>query len=356
MRRTCAQSAPAGSAVSGPSAGTAPILEVAPTPIARVFHIRQTTTLQDIDRDAKLVRWWISIPDDGSKQEVLDIRVVHAPGSWRIGHDLTHGNRFLYVEAENPNAESLSAVVEFTIRREPVIIALDPAQATPLTDNHRAFYAEELALDAPNMFVDDHMQELADKVCGEDRNPASQAIKLMQYVASSTDHYSKDPTKPTCGIGSAENCMLNGGGCCTDLHSLFITLARARGIPARLQMGYRLNPNNEGKEYNPGYRCWAEYFISNYGWVPADIVEADAVSGLGPDFWFSGLTEWRVWLNEGREFTLQPKQAGAAVNTMIFGYAEIDGQPARVLPEGDKAAQLSRTIEFVQVKGLTQSK
>ena len=52
--------------------------------------------------------------------------------------------------------------------------------------------------------------------------------------------------------------------------------ARARGIPARLQMGYRLRETNEGKEVDPGYRCWAEYFVPNYGWVSADIVEADA--------------------------------------------------------------------------------
>ena len=36
------------------------------------------------------------------------------------------------------------------------------------------------------------------------------------------------------------------------------------------------------------------------------------------------------------------------VNTMIIGYAEIDGGPARVLPEGDKPPQLARTIRFTE--------
>jgi Transglutaminase-like superfamily len=144
--------------------------------------------------------------------------------------------------------------------------------------------------------------------------------------------------------------MAHGGGCCTDMHSLFIALARARGIPARLQMGYRLKDVNEGKDVDPGYRCWAEYFVPGYGWVPADVVEADDPKGLGRTRWFSGLTERRLWLNEGREFDLAGRAAAARVNTMVIGYAEIDGVPARVLPDGDKPAQLTRTVRYDELR------
>jgi hypothetical protein len=33
---------------------------------------------------------------------------------------------------------------------------------------------------------------------------------------------------------------------------------------------------------------------------------------------------------------------------MIIGYAEIDGLPVRVLPEGDKQPQLARTIRYTE--------
>jgi hypothetical protein len=151
--------------------------------------------------------------------------------------------------------------------------------------------------------------------------------------------------------------MTNGGGCCTDLHSLFIALARARGIPARLQMGYRVLEKDENKEVDPGYRCWVEYFLPGCGWVPADIVEADAVDGMGPARWFAGLTERRLWLNSGREFTLEPRQAQKTpVNTMIIGHAEIDGVPARVLPDGPLEAQLKRKVHFTEVRGDASTK
>ena len=317
---------------------------------SRTYRVRQTVVLDGIPEKSDQVRWWISIPDNERHQDLLDISVVDAPGEWRIERDLERGNRFLYVEARKPEAESLSTVVEFTLRRRAVMADVDPAKVGPITEQHRRIYAEELRRDARNMKVTGNIQEIADRVCGEEQNPAAQAALLLAHVADNADHYSKDPTKPHCGIGSAEDCLTNAGGCCTDLHSLFISLARARNIPTRLQMGYRLNPKNEGKEYDPGYRCWVEYFLPGYGWVSADIVEADATDGLGPKRWFTGLTEWRLWLNEGRDFRLRPEQASEPVNTMIIGHAEIDGRPARVLPEGDFPAQLRRTIQFTEVR------
>jgi len=37
------------------------------------------------------------------------------------------------------------------------------------------------------------------------------------------------------------------------------------------------------------------------------------------------------------------------VNHMHIAYAEIDGKPARILPEGDLAPQITRTIKFDEV-------
>jgi hypothetical protein len=192
---------------------------------------------------------------------------------------------------------------------------------------------------------------MASNACGTESNPAIEAKLLLKLVAGTTVHYSRDPSKSKYSPGDAETCLAHGGGTCTDIHSLFIALARSRGIPARLQMGYRLREANEGKDVDPGYRCWAEYFLPGYGWVPTDLVEAEDPKGLGADRWFSGLTARRLWLNQGREFNLRDRASDShRVNTMIIGYAEIDGVEARVLPEGDKPAQLSRTVFYTEVK------
>ena len=82
-----------------------------------------------------------------------------------------------------------------------------------------------------------------------------------------------------------------------------------------------------------------------------DIVEADAGDAAGRTRWFSGLTERRIHLNEGREFDLPFKKHPARVNHMSIGYAEIDGKPARVLPEGEKKPQLVRKVKYTESLG-----
>lgn len=325
-----------------------------PAESVRTYQVRQTVTLSDIPANAKSVKWWIAIPDDERFQEVLDFSVSSAPGPWKIVTDPDRGNRFMLVEVENPSSPSLASKIEFTLRRRPVFVDINPAQVGPITDSHRRLFADDLRLDAPHMQVTPRIEKMANDACGPETNVALQARLLLGAVANLTDHYSKDSSKPKSGVGDAEVCLNTGGGTCTNMHSLFIALARARGIPARLQMGYRLREPNEGKETDPGYRCWAEYFVPNYGWVPTDIVEADDPKGLGRDRWFTGLTERRLWLNQGREFNL----AGRAVtekrvNTMVIGYAEIDGVEARVIPEGDLPAQLTRTVFYTELKPAT---
>jgi len=316
------------------------------------YTVKQTVSLTEVPPGTRLVKWWIAIPDDERNQDLLDIAVTSAPGPWKVVGEPDRGNRFLYVEVPTPIVETLVTEVEFSVRRRAVSLAIDPARVGPLTDSHRRLFAEELRQDAPHMEVTAQIRKMADEACGAETNAARQAETLLNLVADYADHYSKDPSKPNCGVGDAGVCLEKQGGCCTDLHSLFIALARARGIPARLQMGYRLKDGNAGKEIDPGYRCWVDYFLPGYGWVPADIVEADDPKGLGRTRWFSGLTERRVWLNDGREFDLAGRAVTSKrVNTMIMGYAEIDGVEARVLPDGDKKPQLSRKVFFTEVPG-----
>jgi transglutaminase-like putative cysteine protease len=311
--------------------------------------VRQTVTLKEIPEGSRSVRLWIAIPGDAHAQKLLDLKVSSAPGPWRIERESEHGNRFIYVEVEEPGTKELSVVVDFSVRREPIRERIDPASSGPLTDAHRSLFAEFLRTDTPLMEVDAKIRTIADRACGSERNVVLQARRLFDYVADYADHYSKDPTKPKCGRGAAVDCLEQKGGCCTDLHSLFIALARARGIPARLQFGLRLQPQNEAKQVDPGYRCWVEYFVPGYGWVPTDVVAGDSGALAERDAYVSGLDDRRLWYCEGRDFELSPRQTGGRVNTMIVGHAEIDGTWVSVLPGTDGSpSPLARTLEFVE--------
>jgi transglutaminase-like putative cysteine protease len=315
--------------------------------------VEQSVVLSDIPKGARKVGLWISIPDDSAPQRLLDLSVKSAPGAWKIVRDRDRGQRFLYVDVSKPATDKLTTTVTFAVERSAVYYNLDPAKGMPLPEAQKAVFAEELRPDAPHMESTAQIHKIAQEVLGDEANPVVQVGKILNHVAEVADHYSKNPKVPMCGLGDAKACLAQGGGCCTDLHSLFISLARTAGIPARLQMGYRLQPKNVGIEADPGYRCWVEYFLSGYGWVPADIVEADAATDAESKArWLSGLNERRVHLNEGRDFDLPGRKTAARVNHMSIAYAEIDGKPARILPEFGKLAQITRLVTYTERSGL----
>jgi transglutaminase-like putative cysteine protease len=187
------------------------------------------------------------------------------------------------------------------------------------------------------MGVTPEMQKVADDLCGAETNPVLQAKKIFDFVILKSDHYSKfGPAPKGKCLGDAQECMAGTGDCCTDQHALFIALARARGIPARLMFGSRLKPENEGKDHDPGYRCWPQFFAPGIGWVPLDISSADAATaarpegaggaGERPERWFGGLDDRRVEWAEGRDVELEPKSA-VRPDLVIRGWVEVDGKP-----------------------------
>jgi transglutaminase-like putative cysteine protease len=314
------------------------------------YKVRQIVQLSQIPPKSKEIQLWISIPRDEQNQRLLSFEVTDCPSEWELVEDLDRRGTFLHTRIVEPQGESLEVAVNFELERDPVHIAIDTKKVGEMTQSLRSMLAEHLKLDAPNMEVTQEFVNLVNEICGDETNIAIQARKILEHVAATVDHYSysEDPNMPHCGIGNSKICKQQGGGCCTDLNSYFITLARARGIACRLKMGYRLQDKNRGKLVDPGYRCWIEYFVPGNGWVSADVVEADTPGGLGHERWLSGLTSRRLFLNEGREFRFGEAAKAKTVNHMSIAYAEIDGEPARLLPKGDLKPQITRAVLYTE--------
>jgi transglutaminase-like putative cysteine protease len=294
---------------------------------------------------------WVPVPTDGAWQHVLDRRVVEAPAGWKLEKQPVSGAEMIVARAKVEG--SVKVVVETTVVRQSPVFDLSAV----VGETQATLFTPELRQDAELMSADQKIVEMARKAVADETNLARKVVKLLDAVADAADHYSKDPTKPNCGRGSAQDCMTNGGGCCTDLHSLFIAAARASGIPARMQFGYRLNAQKENTEYDPSYRCWIEYYLPGAGWVPTDIVVADSGERDARKESYGKLDARRVWLWEGRDLELVPKQSGAPIQTMLCGWAEIDGVPVDVLPAADGTpSKLGRKIVFQDLTAKTASK
>jgi transglutaminase-like putative cysteine protease len=279
---------------------------------------------------AQRVQGWFWMPEDRPEQRVLDFQVVEGPASLRITRDPCYGRNWLYAEAAADPQKPLRIVTEFKVVRRPVKGMADPEKTGPITDRHRRAFAPELRRDELHMEVTPQIQKIADELAGKETNPVLQARKFFDYVIEKSDHYSKFGKTPKgkC-LGDAMECLAGSGDCCTDQHALFIALCRAREIPCRLMYGSRLKPENQGKDHDPGYRCWLNFFAPGLGWVPLDVSSGDT-GGERASEWFGGLDDQRLEWAEGRDFDLHPRSA-VRPDLVIRGWVEVDGKPHKGL-------------------------
>jgi transglutaminase-like putative cysteine protease len=275
--------------------------------------------------------------EDRPEQKVLEFRVVEAPASLRVTRDPGYGRHWLYADAPASADKPLRVVTEFKVLRKKISGMADAAKARPMTEEHRRLFATELRLDEKHMEVTPTIQTLADSLAGSEKNPVVQAHRFFNYVIEKTDHYSKFGSMPKgkC-LGDAGECLAGTGDCCTDQHALFIALCRARGIPCRLMFGSRLKPENLGKDHDPGYRCWPNFFAPELGWVPLDVSSGDTAAAGRADDWFGGLDENRLEWAEGRDFDLEPR-SDVRPDLVIRGWVEVDGKPHK---------KFDRTLNF----------
>ena len=316
-----------------------------------VYTVKQTFTVKDLPADAKNVRGWFWMPEDRPEQRVLEFRVTEAPESFRITRDARHGRSWLHAETAASD-KPLRIVTEFKVLRRSVSGLANAKLAAPMTQEYNRAFAAEMRLDEKQMEVTPEIRKVANQLAGKETNPVLQARKFFQYVIDKSEHYSKfSPTPKGLCLGSAKECMLGTGDCCSDQHALFIALCRARGIPCRMMFGSRLKPENEGKDHDPGYRCWPNFFAPGLGWVPLDISSADASTPDRAGDWFGGLDENRLEWAEGRDFDLEPRSA-VRPDLIIRGYVEVDGKPHKGF---DRVVNFKRETTSTSVDATTKT-
>ncbi len=148
------------------------------------------------------------------------------------------------------------------------------------------------------------------------------------------DHMHRDPETRGCGNGNVCVLLKSLGGKCADIHSVFVALARAAGVPSREVFGIR-----QGKEgttdITKWQHCWAEFYLPGYGWVvvdPADVLKAMLKRDLGPDdpetkrlrdYYWGAVDPYRIRLSYGRDIILNPPHNGGPVNYLMYPFAQV---------------------------------
>jgi transglutaminase-like putative cysteine protease len=295
----------------------------APEPGTRRLRFHYEADLAEVQPGSRELRVWIPRAQEISGiQHVLSdrLRVENAPGASVTEEASPDGaNRWWHVRVPDPRPGVGFRAVTEVVRHEQRAPSFRRSGAQALSESERTALQRELG---PHELVPvgGRMETIANEVAGAESNSLNTARRFYDHVLGRM-RYSKDGT----GWGRGDSLWAcdSGFGNCTDFHSLFMSLARSRGIPARFTMGFPI-PEARGAGPVGGYHCWAEFYVADLGWIPVDISEADKDPSMA-EYYFGNLTEDRISFTLGRDLELVPPPRAGRLNFLIYPHAEVDG-------------------------------
>ena len=284
----------------------------------RAFQLSYEVRLPAIPPEAKEIRVWVPLAVSDQHQKIRR-RVIQVPYPYRVTKDPQYGNGILFIALRPPLPPSLELSVQYEAEvRENRPLPGKAAATTPAAVQRRmALHLSSNRL----MVVDDKVRRLARQITASAHTPAEKAEAIYRYVIGWMRY---DKETPGWGKGDTLRACETGAGNCTDFHSLFISLARASGVPARFTIGLPVPEKPEGDI--PGYHCWAEFYLDGAGWVPVDASEAwkhrEKMS-----YFFGTYDPNRLAVSTGRDIRLVPQPASSdPLNIFFFPYVEVDGK------------------------------
>jgi uncharacterized protein (TIGR03000 family) len=266
-------------------------------------------------------RVWVPVPPSNDEQ---DVRVVsqELPAEGKIDTEPKSGNRMLYVEAKAGAGGEVSLKVVYEVTRR----ELKGEGGKELAEDMDVL-ARYLKADALVPVAGEPLEKIKNKLIQGKELPGDEIAAARVFYDAVNGHmrYSKEGKEgKDWGRGDSLWACDSGFGNCSDFHSLFISLARSRKIPAKFEIGFPL-PAKRGEGEIAGYHCWAKFRPAGKGWVPVDISEANKNPKM-TDYYFGNLTEDRVMFSTGRDLDLVPRQDDGPLKFFIYPYVEVEGK------------------------------
>lgn len=179
--------------------------------------------------------------------------------------------------------------------------------------------------------IDGQVKILADQITKGKTTILDKSKAIYDWIC---DNMYRDPATHGCGSGNVCLLLNKPGGKCTDIHSVFVALCRAAGIPAREVFGIRQGKKTE-QDISTWQHCWAEFYLPGYDWVPVDPADvrkmmlkeklelSDTKTTHYREYFWGAWDQYRVKLAMGRDLALNPPQHGKPINTFGYPYAQI---------------------------------
>ncbi|RME27049.1 MAG: transglutaminase domain-containing protein [Deltaproteobacteria bacterium] len=282
---------------------------------SRSFTFQYSAEIGPLPDGAGPVDIYVPIARDTALQRVERLATTTSiPGE--EAEDPVYGNRFWHGHLDAGHGETVSLTFTYRVTRhafpppDTASRSADPPRPVDLAPNARVPISGEP--------VDGIVAEIAP---GQD-DPLAVSRAIYDYVI---DHMEYKKVGTGWGNGDTFWACSAGYGNCTDFHSLYLSLARARGIPARFVMGFPI-PDADHEVEVQGYHCWVEFYVDGRGWLPLDASEADKHPDRR-DALFGAQPPDRVEFTVGRDLVLDAHQQGPPLNYFIYPYVEVGGEP-----------------------------
>lgn len=280
---------------------------------ARTFDATYTASVTAVPADVKQLKVWIPLPVSRGSQIVSDVQ-IDSPYKFTIREDKLYGNRYGFATVPAPPSGELSVKVSFKVTRSEETMDAPADTTATAMEIKRGLRADRLVTLSPRI------RKLADQVTAGKKTPVEKARAIYDHLLATMKY---DKSIPGWGKGDTERACDIRAGNCTDFHSLFMSMARAEGIPARFVIGFPLTAKDGQVK---GYHCWAEFYVRGRGWLPVDPSEASKTNDPAiRQYLFGNLDPDRVQFTMGRDLVLTPKTS-EPLNFFIYPHAEANGK------------------------------
>lgn len=324
------------------------IVSFASSPSSALAKERRAEVTWSVDlkapAEAKHVRLWIPYPMSDENQEITDVVVTGNFTSSGVYKEGSFGNAALYAEWKDTKGPRTLNYSFQVLRKERLTKNIPTSELSfSKTEFRKELAATRLAdLKGPE-------KELAEKITAGKKSNREKAFAIYDWTV---ENMFRDPNTKGCGLGEVDTLVRTLGGKCGDIHSVYVALARAAGVPAREVWGIRI-PGGKGGDMTKAQHCWAEWYSPGYGWVvvdPADVRKAILEKKISlehakplREYYFGAVDESRIAVGTGRDVVLNPPQSGEPLNYFMYPYAEADG---KVLNEDLYGFNLGYKIAF----------
>jgi transglutaminase-like putative cysteine protease len=297
-------------------------IDVPTEPKSRRFTLHYRFSVRNLsaekDAEKRKARVWIPMPSSSDEQLARRLEPT-VPTKLSENVETQFGNHILHFETTEAQLSTMTIDIPYDVTRREVLRKQagtnDPAPAKLSADERQRF----LRADSMVPTSGKPLQLLESVKLADDKfRVARQLYDLVD------DHVKYKKVGRGWGRGDSNWVCTSGYGNCTDFHSLFMSLARSQGLPARFEIGFSI-PTDKAEGPIAGYHCWAWFYTDQRGWVPVDISEADKHPEM-KEYYFGDLTADRVTFSAGRDVELVPQAKSGSMNFFVFPHIEIDGR------------------------------